>query len=626
MLKQYSLPVALTIFITLLFMALWQSQQTVPEVRGKVIPPQQTTNEHQAQAQKIALANFPDITDKIELFGVRQVWLPNGKCAKTAVCYQAEYYNYDQNETILHIIDLETETILQTLHQPTVHPGIPPHLASLAFNIASHAPEVIDALGFQPTESTMSPVDADLHESSCNGENLCVGVTFIQDSQVLWAIVDLTQQKLAGTAWTNIVPESPVASQSFQPPAGCPAGGNIDQQGWQLNYQVTGTDGLMVTNATYSNTLAFTSAKLVEWHVDYGNTGFRDVTGCGGGGGFPIYPYGETKMAFLLDIDSQVTGFEIVQDFRMTQWGQNCNYRYEQRYQFYEDGRFHILSGAYGRGCGTEALYRPIIRLDIAAGGDDAGDSFAYWDGTQWLAESHETYRVPYDEVGHGPHTATEQINWRVTDNNGLGYLIEPTTDKFTDSETGNPILYITQHKVEEGDSDLGVIGSCCEDNHQHGPDKYIYGTTANPQTPEPITNENIVLWYMPQLQTMATDDSYSCWTATGEPNPETYPCVAGALFHPIAPTPEAQFSYQTSMTTSVQFYDMSTGLRPFTHTWQFEIGITSTLTNPVHIFPDNGEHLVQLTVQNPLGTDNMSRTIQIQPYYYGYLPVIKRP
>ena len=104
-----------------------------------------------------------------------------------------------------------------------------------------------------------------------------------------------------------------------------------------------------------------TRLKLAEWHARYpGNWGYRDYTGCGGGGGgFAIYPYGNTQIRTLYDHNNVAIGFEVVQDFRMSNWGADCNYRYEQHFEFYMDGRYRVKVAAYGRGCGDNQQAKP---------------------------------------------------------------------------------------------------------------------------------------------------------------------------------------------------------------------------------------------------------------------------
>ncbi|MGB3714994.1 MAG: hypothetical protein WA996_11255 [Candidatus Promineifilaceae bacterium] len=88
----------------------------------------------------------------------------------------------------------------------------------------------------------------------------------------------------------------------------------------------------------------------------------------------------------------------------------------------------------------------------------------------------------------------------------------------------------MTLHHPSQGDSDLGVIGACCYDDHQQGPDIYVNG--------ESIDNANIVIWYVPQMETDAEDggDGYYYWTLLtgGVPGP-TYPCFSGPMFVPAS-------------------------------------------------------------------------------------------
>jgi hypothetical protein len=596
----------------LLFFAVWYAQP----LRGKstAVPLSNEVTPAQAQAQELAL-DHPQVQAltsgrRTEVFGVRQV----SDCAE---CYQVEIYNFDEDTAVVTLVDLHSQEVLYVYNQPGVHPGINKRLADLALEIALNAPEVVDAVGHRPVAADMAPVDASLLNTACAEDHLCVSPTFDLGDRNLWAVVDLTTEELAGIAWTLLAPETAGLAPTT-PNTGCPQPGSVNRDGWQLNYETTGSDGLRAANVRFNGQLVLTSVKLLEWHVDYGPTGFQDTTGCLGGGGFPIFPYGPTQVLDLLDGMNNVIGFEVVQDFRMPNWGANCNYRYGQHYQFFADGRFRIVSGAYGRGCGTEALYRPIVRIDIAASGTDDNDTFAYWDGVQWVEPISETYRVPYVEAGHGPHELTaENYSWRVTDSVGGGWFIEPGIGQFDDNGRGDdPLVYVTLHKPEEGDGDMGIIGMCCLDNHEHGPEEFIFGTSINPQTPEPITNSNIVLWYVPQMPTDGTPDSYYCWTVTGEPNPETYPCFGGPMFTPMAMAPVAGFTVKQPVIVSqtAVFSNTTVGTSPISYTWDFGDGLTSTITNPTHVYSNVGSVTVGLTAVNFFGSSTITQTIQVLP------------
>lgn len=504
--------------------------QSTGVVRGKssATPLSDQLSAEQQLAQDLALSDVrvQDYTvgRRSEVFGVRTVgnhFSVSAAACASADCRQVEIYNFDENVAVSAIVNVDTQEVLDVLRQPGVHPGINKRLADLALDIALNHPDVIDELGFRPISADMAPVDSSLLGTACAEGHLCVGPTFELGDRVLWAIVDLTDETLAGLNYTDMVPNNPDDATLFEPD-GCTTPGSIDRDGWTFDYEVTGTDGLRAANVRYNGQDVATSIKLLEWHADYGSSGYEDYTGCGGGGGgFPISPYGDTRIVDIRDMSLQIIGFEVIQDFRMGSWGNYCNYRYEQHLQFYNDGRFRVVSGAYGKGCGSNAIYRPIVRIDIAVDGD-GNDTFATWDGAQWVDQATENWWAQA-----GPYT-NEGYLWRVTDQAGAGFYIEPgQSGSFNDGGRGdNAYIYLTQHKSAEGDTDLGIIGDCCFDDHRQGPDQYVNGEAA--------ADQNIVLWYVPQMETDASPSHYYCWTVSGEPNPETYPCFTGPMFHPV--------------------------------------------------------------------------------------------
>jgi hypothetical protein len=299
-------------------------------------------------------------------------------------------------------------------------------------------------------------------------------------------------------------------------PSGPALAASIDRDGWILQHELSASDGLRVFDASFAGQLVLRSVGLVEWHADGGSSGFVLSTGAGGsGGGFPIAAFGSAAVFDLFGAGSEVVGFELVQDFRMPSWGAFCNYRFEQRLQFFQDGRFRVLSGAYGKGCSDPEVYRPVVRIDVAVDGDD-GDSLSRWSGSEWLLESEEGI---WTQVGH---PLSGDAAWRVDDEGGAGLLVAPGIGD-------EAWLYATRRKPAEGDADLAVIGDCCNDDDQQGPDTFVDG--------ESIAGADLVLWYVPQMRVdsrLDDGDGYACWTIQGEPSPETYPCFAGPTFVPI--------------------------------------------------------------------------------------------
>lgn len=104
------------------------------------------------------------------------------------------------------------------------------------------------------------------------------------------------------------------------------------------------------------------SAKLVDYHVSYSRTngfGYSDAVGC------PIF-----SQAAVLALEPPMEiqegshgGFALVQNFQSELWPLPCNYYYQQRYEFYTDGRFHVKAGNFGRGCGNDGIYRLVFRI-----------------------------------------------------------------------------------------------------------------------------------------------------------------------------------------------------------------------------------------------------------------------
>jgi uncharacterized repeat protein (TIGR01451 family) len=541
--------------ITFLVMAVFLSValfgQPTPTARGKAAsrPLPQTATPQQQEAQELALSDGRvaayTMGRRTEVFGVRDVlgqFTPESQACKTAVCFQVEIYNFDDNEAVLAIVNTDTGEVLDVLRQPGVQPGINKRLADRAIEIATTHPQVIEALGYRPQGVTVAPVPAGMVGTVCDGRHLCAAPTFNMGDRFLWAIVDLTEETLLDIAWTEITPDEPHTAIPFVP-ENCPAPGVVNRGGWQVNYQNTGSDGLRVHTVSYQGVPVLNNVKLVEWHASYGSTGYVDSTGCtAGGGGFQIYPYGETQIVDILTERGSVVGFEVAQDFRMSSWGSVCHYRYDQRFQFFNDGRFRVVSGAYGKGCGNNATYRPVVRIDIAVNGS-ADNSFATWNGESWVGNDVEFWQL------QGGSYTPEGYKWRVSHPSGYGFYLEPGRGQFGDNGRGDfAYLYVTQHKPAEGDTDLGLIGTCCNSDHQQGPHNYVNG--------ESIANQNIVIWYVPQMVTERNDGNPSqhyCWTVSGEPNPETYPCFAGPMFVPIIPDAPDLFGVELDPTAVAQ-------------------------------------------------------------------------
>lgn len=526
-------PIVVAVVLGLLAAAIAFALQPAPTVRGKS-PAQPLVDElsaEQALAQELALEDERVQTYTVgrrsEVFGVHMVAQghhPSSSAAcLSADCRRVEIYNFDENVAITAIVNVDAREVLDVMRLPNMHPGINQRLINLAEDIAFNAPEVIDVLGFSPSAGDMAPVESNPTNTACNNGHLCGAITFELGDRVLWAIVDMTDEALAGIAFTDmeVTPPSVETAEPWDV-EDCVVTEVVERDGWFVNHIISGSDGLVVYDVTYNGETVLRQAKLVEWHAAYpdgqgGYTGFVDATGCSPFGGFPIYPFGPTQVVDIVE-NSEVIGFEVIQDFRMSNWGSSCNYRYEQHYEFYADGRFRVVAGAYGKGCGDDAIYRPIVRMDVVAGGDDGGDTFARYAGGDWVEYATEAWYLD-----NGFDYSAEGYLYRLTDDDGTGFYLETGHGQFDDGGQGDhAYMYVTRHNPAEGDADLGAIGGCCNDDHQQGPHNYVNG--------ESVAGEDIVLWYAAEMVTDVTPGKEYCWTQL----PNTWPCFSGPMFHPM--------------------------------------------------------------------------------------------
>ncbi|MCA9951691.1 MAG: hypothetical protein KDE48_18700 [Anaerolineales bacterium] len=503
-----------------------------------LIQTEQPMSDAQRQAQDLALldARVEEYTagDRAEVFSVFPVSVKAfpaefPQCADGS-CYQVDIYNFDQNAAVIAMVHAKSGTVIDVFNIEGAHPQVNKRLYSLAQQIIHEDADVEAALGFQPELEQIRLMESNRLDTTCDGRNLCATAVFFVDNGTVWVMVNFNTEEIEKIWWTdrNLEPDYNDYS-NHREPEDCGTTDSVNKDGWTLDYLTTPNDALNVTNVKFGGKDVVTSMKLLEWHAHYpGNWGYVDYTGCGGGsGGFPIYPYGDTQVNDMYD-DTTYIGFEVVQDFRMSNWGNSCNYRYEQHFQFFTDGRWRVATAAFGQGCGNdttqEATYRPVIRIDIAADGA-ADDSIAVWNGTSWDDQTTEAWWLQ-----SGPYT-TEGYRYRVLDQGGDGYYVEPGQGQFGDGGTGdNAYLYATLYKTSEGAIDMSSIGNCCTGNYQQGPEGYINS--------ENISSKDIVLWYVPQSETITTwqvnqgqADAQYCWTDNTN---NTWPCVSGPMFVPV--------------------------------------------------------------------------------------------
>ena len=515
-----------------------------------ILPLAGDLNAEQQQAQTIAIAapQFQaDLRDtrngaalRNEIFGIYPTRASDhvgaaAGCANSK-CYRVEMYNYAYNLTTNAIVDLTSQSVVAVNKVPETQPDIPPALTDLAVQIAIHSPEVAAQLGIKPGEdaAVMPNIKTALNSSVCErSKHLCVAPTFLQKERALWAIVDLTDGVLIGTRWTDLgsVATTRISEKTLQNDVVmqdyCDKTTQLTRSGWEFDYIITSSDGLRLSNVRFNGKIVMESIKLVDWHVSYSGTegfGYSDAIGCPIFSQAAVLAFDGPKIEAIEATADQPAGFVLIQNFRSELWPQPCNYNYEQRYEFFEDGSFRPLAVNLGRGCGNNGTYRPVTRIVFSG-----KNSINTWDGSQWQPWQSEGWKLQREQS-----STADGAQLQLVGEDSAGYAIIPGTLQPPFERGDDAYYYVTKHHsdIDEGDSDLVTIGPCCNDDYQQGPEKFIDAT------PESVVNSELVLWYVAQIHNDAQSGSEFCWAdyelVDGVYQPKTFPCYSGPRFVPV--------------------------------------------------------------------------------------------
>lgn len=469
-----------------------------------------------------------------EIFGVYPLresdFIQQTQTCKQSKCFRVEMYNFALNLTTNAVVDVNQQKTLVVTRVPSSQPDIPNHLTELAKLIATNANEVKTALGGTAENPLMANTKTSLNRTKCErSQHLCVAPTFVSGEKALWAIVDLTDLNLVGVRWTNVGSTGQAVTQktlqnSVLTAKYCEQNNAVEKNGWKLNYMLTNSDGLKISEVSFNGKPILTSAKLVDWHVSYSNSegfGYSDAVGC------PYFSQAAVVAAVEPKVSDIKDGFSLTQKYYSDGYPTPCNYSYEQRYDFYSDGRFRVVVASLGRGCGNDGTYRPVTRIAFA----DAQNNFAEWSGNDWKNWQNEAWQNQKSETTY----TKENFQYKIANSSNQGFYIEANRGQFGDGGRGdNAFLYVTKNfpDRDEGESDLVTIASCCNTDYKQGPEKFI-----EPQ-PEPIQNSPLVVWYVPQLKNDSEKGKEYCWAESVVENGiykvKEYPCYSGAMFVPI--------------------------------------------------------------------------------------------
>ena len=233
--------------------------------------------------------NTPYLNEIFGVYPARQSDLPDNM-RNIGNLFRVEMYNYGLNLATVSIVDVNTSQMIWVNHYPNMQPDIPQHLIELALHIATQSPQVEQALGFKPTPEAalMANTKTALNRSRCERSlHLCVAPTFVKENKALWAIIDLTDLKFVGARWTNVGDSQAITERRYQNAnmmeCYCLKDSLLQQNNWKMNFTLTSSDGLRISNVQYKNRLILQSAKLVDFHVNYSNSdgfGYSDAIGC----------------------------------------------------------------------------------------------------------------------------------------------------------------------------------------------------------------------------------------------------------------------------------------------------------------------------------------------------------
>jgi hypothetical protein len=464
------------------------------------------------------------------------------QCQKSTRCFRVDAYNFATNDGYVATVDQGAKKVLAVNKLIGIAPEISARLERAAIELALSAPLVEKALKRKPVASdfVMATTRTSLAKSRCERSgHLCVAPTIVEGNSALFVIVDLTDFRVAGVRWNKLgraaaAPTERRVQNEAIAREYCERATAIEREGWTFNFQITSSDGVRVADVAFRGKPWLKSVKTVDWHVRYSwkdRYGYSDAVGCPMFSQAAVVAIDPPEFVDLMEEGVRV-GFSLIQDFRSDQWPKPCNYYYRQRFDFYSDGRFRPVSASFGRGCGDDATYRPVTRIEF-----HTAPQVSQWAGNSWQRWAKEDWK-PAAQLSAGPSGANLLFG---ADSEATKTEVVANTGRWENSRGDNALLYVTLHPADrdEGASDLPSIGTCCNEDHRQGPEKFM-------QPPEVITASNtapLVLWYVAQMKNEATPGKEYCWAdfvlTDGVYQPKAYPCFSGPLLRQIPSKPQ---------------------------------------------------------------------------------------
>lgn len=451
--------------------------------------------------------------------------------------YRVELYNYSLNSSVVALYNGLEDKFVELKFFKEMQVDIPPHLEQLAIYIAKTDPEVKRVFGenLKDKDIRMESTKSALNRSKCQRSlHLCVAPTFVYEDKALWTIVDLTELKTVGVKWTTVgytgpsITERLVQNEKMMS-CYCTVKNKIERDDWKFDYTLTRSDGLELTNISYKGQEIIKTVKTLDWHVSYSNTdgfGYSDAIGCPEYSQAAVVAIEPPSLKPIVE-NGDTIGFVLSQKYFSEGWPTPCSYNYEQVFEFYRNGNFRPVIGSLGRGCGNNAIYRPVTRIGFS--GEQNRVFLNKWNEKNevkqesWILENELT---PYQDSFYIGEIESKDRDFKLR--------IESNKGQFHDGGRGDQAYYyfMKYHQnIDEGESDFPTLGPCCNTDHKQGPEVFL--------NDENLENSGIVLWYVPVIRNDSRPGNEYCWAESILENgiyvPKVYPCYSGLKFHLIA-------------------------------------------------------------------------------------------
>jgi hypothetical protein len=413
-----------------------------------------------------------------------------------AECLLVTFYDYDYGGTVEAVVNLDSATLVATWREQLARPGATAQVVPRALAAAADDPRVTSVLGdVRQSVPMMVPMSVWLADDACR-QAWCVDLTFMapdESGRVFHVVVNMEEDQVARTFYTRSRPDRSYTAPEAQ--ATRYDNGCHEQYGWDVCWEMTVHDGIDFYGASFDGRLVFSSAKITQVEVYYPSWpgGYRDEIGHNAS--VPAY-YG-TQIVDLGD------GFEVRQIYtEFLRWPNCiCCYRYEQIMRFFGDGSFEPHFTSFGPGCDDLSTYRPFWRIDVDLDGPD-NDRVWQWQGGTWREVLEERQLQLFGEL------STEGAQLFMS-GGGEHYLWKPVaTDPLGQDEA---FLFLLRYHEDEG---VGPVAP--------GP-ALTYYPPAGWLNQEPLSGENVVVWYIPILKTRHGDP----WWCMPDPEPDFSPCDA---------------------------------------------------------------------------------------------------